>query len=138
MIDDQFVASIIRILHIAIISYVVIAPFVIGDSWKARTIYFWVVTSIIVHWYTNNKTCLLTYIENKLRNNTSDSQSFIYNIIAPIYDLSLVIDKCQIRVVTRMIVITLWSYNFYRMLLLIPKNATLGDVFQLFLLVKNK
>ena len=76
---------IIRLLHFLVIGFFIISPF--RDNLQILLIHFISVPFLYLHWVTNNDTCALTLAEKYLRN-VDDNHSFIYNVIAPFYNLN--------------------------------------------------
>lgn len=79
-------ADIIRIIHICIILYILLTPFIVTDE-SLLTIHVFCCIALLSHWYFNSDECILTLLESKLRG-ISTEESFINNIISPIYKTS--------------------------------------------------
>ncbi len=82
----EILAQIINILHYLLVAFVVIVPFYF-DHPVILLYYCFIVFFIMVHWYTNNDTCVLTVIESKLRGK-KDEDTFMGKLIKPIYNVS--------------------------------------------------
>ncbi len=95
-------ATVIRILHIAFIAFMVYAPFSGVDEFLVM--HAVLVPFLLLHWLTNSDACALTLLEKKLRGIKNDSESFIHNLVAPIY----VIDDCTLRDITTVGTLMLW------------------------------
>lgn len=78
-------ANLIFLFHIIILLFVILIPFTKIPLYLILHITFCI--SLIIHWAHNNNACSLTLIESKLRG-ISESDSFSYKFIAPIYDIS--------------------------------------------------
>lgn len=85
--DDNniFLANIIRIFHILIILFVLIAPFTNLTALLILHITFSI--SLLVHWAFNSNECSLTLLESQLRG-LPRNESFSYKFISPIYNIS--------------------------------------------------
>jgi predicted neutral ceramidase superfamily lipid hydrolase len=85
--DDNniFLANIIRIFHILIILFFLVAPFTNLTALLILHITFSI--SLLVHWIFNSNECSLTLLESKLRGLPSN-ESFSYKFISPIYSIS--------------------------------------------------
>ena len=85
-------ADIIRFIHICIILFIILTPLIdIFSLSKQITLlqnftHMMLCICILGHWKTNSNKCGLTILEAKLRNLQSVDESFLYSIIAPIYD----------------------------------------------------
>lgn len=87
---NVLILNLIMILHILIIGFVIITPF-IGSN------YFLLCHAILVpfmifHWMINDNTCALTIIEKNIRlrlyGRVQDSDCISYRLMAPIYDFN--------------------------------------------------
>lgn len=81
----MILANIIRAIHLLIIITMLVIPF-IGTEAMLKN-YLFVTLFIFYHWSINNDTCALTELEKKLRN-CKKEESFMQQIIGPIYNLS--------------------------------------------------
>lgn len=82
---NVILANIIRIFHILIILFVLIAPFTNLTALLILHITFSI--SLLVHWVFNSNECSLTLLESQLRG-LPKGESFSYKFISPIYDIS--------------------------------------------------
>lgn len=78
--------NLIRALHLLLVLYVILTPFLTKDKALLRT-HILVVGSIIFHWKINNNTCFLTLMESKLRGKKSED-TFFGKLVSPVYDIS--------------------------------------------------
>lgn len=78
-------ANIIRIFHLLIILFILIAPFTNLTALLILHITFSI--SLLVHWVFNSNECSLTLLESQLRG-LPKGESFSYKFISPIYDIS--------------------------------------------------
>ena len=83
--NNIFLANIIRIFHIFIILFVLIAPFTNLTALLILHITFSI--SLLVHWVFNSNECSLTLLESQLRG-LPRNESFSYKFISPIYNIS--------------------------------------------------
>ena len=79
-------ANIIALLHLLFIIFVVTTPFV-TDNPFILLYYCLILVFVMIHWYLNNDTCVLTIIEAKLRGK-KDTETFMGRLIKPIYNIS--------------------------------------------------
>jgi hypothetical protein len=82
MLTNNFNIKLIKIIHLLLILYVTIGPFLFPTQLKQiiPLLFF-----ILYRWFTGNHSCTLTTIENKL---TGNKTGFIYRIVDPIYQMS--------------------------------------------------
>ncbi len=81
----NILALIIRIIHIMLVLFIVLAPFS-----KIAPLLILNITGgwcLLVHWAANNDVCFLTMMEGKLRN-IDYRQGFLHQFVAPIYNIS--------------------------------------------------
>ena len=78
-------ANIIKIFHISIILFILLAPYY--DNPLISILHITFSICIMIHWYHNSNLCSLTILENKLRGIEYD-KTFSHQFIAPIYDIS--------------------------------------------------
>jgi len=82
----QLLANIIAGLHFLLILFMTVTPFV-TDHPLALMYYCYISFFIMLHWYTNNDTCVLTIIESKLRGKKSND-TFMGKLIKPVYNVT--------------------------------------------------
>lgn len=80
-----FLANIIYAFHVAVIIFILLAPFSNIPAFLILHVTF--SFSLLLHWYNNNNECSLTYMEAKLRG-LDRTESFTHKFIAPLYDIS--------------------------------------------------
>lgn len=78
-------ANIIAFLHLLFIIFVATTPFA-TDNPFFLLYYSFILFFVMLHWYLNNDTCILTVIESKLRG-TRDTQTFMGRLLKPIYNV---------------------------------------------------
>lgn len=81
----SILADLVRLFHIFIIAFVVVAPFINNTAILVLHITF--CFSLLVHWSTNSNVCSLSVFESKLRG-LDYTQSLTHQFIAPVYDVS--------------------------------------------------
>ncbi len=77
---------IIRFLHLLIVLFVLIGPFVISSKLGLQ-FYITMIGFIMIHWFLLNDTCCLTLLEQFLTGRKSDD-TFIGKIIKPVYNIT--------------------------------------------------
>lgn len=83
----QILANFVRILHIALIFFIILVPFKKDLNWSTVLLHFTVCASLLFHWWCMNDECLLTHIESRLRGIPID-HSFMYSLVSPVYKIS--------------------------------------------------
>lgn len=106
-ITNSTAVALVRVIHLALIAYVLFYPFVgtimvthvtgtgLADNntiFIARRnlhvlleiLYLVSCVSLLSHWYWNDDTCILTMLEARLRGQKVN-EGFIYSIISPVY-----------------------------------------------------
>lgn len=103
-------ANTIRIFHTIVVIFILLAPFSNIPAFLILHITFSV--SLLLHWYTNNNECSLTYIEAKLRG-LDRTQAFTHKFIAPMYEVSNTqwSTICYVVTITLMFVSIYYLYN---------------------------
>ena len=79
-------ANIIFLIHLLLCISCFIIPFITNDM-KLLTLYSFIIVLIIFHWAINDDTCILTYIEHKLRN-IDTKETFFNRLVSPIYKVN--------------------------------------------------
>jgi len=79
-------ANIIAGLHLLIIIFITVTPFLSSNP-LVLIYYCYILFFIMLHWYTNNDTCVLTLIESRLRGKRSN-ETFMGRLIKPVYNVS--------------------------------------------------
>lgn len=77
-------ASIVRIIHFAVVLFMIIVPFT--DSIGLHVVHISSAISLLVHWSANSDACSLTLMEAALRG-VDTGDTFISSIVSPIYKL---------------------------------------------------
>jgi hypothetical protein len=104
-----FLYSLIRIIHISIILFVLIIPFL--KIPKLLIIHILFSFLLMLHWYNNSNLCFLSLLESKLRG-IKITDTFIHELIIPIYSINKYKLNTIIWVIT--IILTLISIrNLY-------------------------
>lgn len=113
--SKQIVANIVKILHLLLVIIILIIPFLNYNSYLFFYIIF--IPFILLHWLTNNDTCVLTLIEKKLRNvktKEEEEQCFTQQLISPVFTFAN--DYKQFSLLSYSIVIILWSVAFSKLI----------------------
>lgn len=76
-------ANLIRGIHILLVIFILFAPF-FGNPYML-SMHLLIVPFIMAHWLTNQSVCALTEIEKLLRGKTCDEETFIGQIVGPVY-----------------------------------------------------
>lgn len=77
----------IRTLHVALIMFVILVPFVRNDrDWTLDALHVVVCLSLLVHWKMNNDACFLTLLESWILQ-TPLERSFMHQLVSPIYKI---------------------------------------------------
>jgi hypothetical protein len=103
-------ATIIRIIHLFIIGFIILAPFS-----KLAPILILNITGawcLLVHWAANNDVCFLTLMEAKLRGMKDYKQGFLHQFVAPVYNIT---DK-TINQIAHIVVIASMLISIYNLL----------------------
>ena len=97
-------AKIVRIIHIIVVILILYIPFTKNE--KYLDFYIIVVPFLFFHWAVNDDTCVLTVIERRLRNADKKEDTFLHQIISPIYKLP----NHQLGILSKTIVLCLYYY----------------------------
>jgi len=81
-----FFANVTRLLHGALIAFVVIVPFVKQAQWHVLLLHLAVICTLMVHWIVDQDTCFLTIVECFLRG-IEPSTSFVHQLVSPVYKI---------------------------------------------------
>ena len=101
----NIIANIIYILHVSLVIFNIITPFITTDPF-ILVLYCLTLTTILSHWYLNNDTCIMTKLESYIRG-THDNNTFIGQLVKPVYNIS----SKEIHIITILLLI----YGFYRL-----------------------
>lgn len=105
----EFLALLIRTIHILFIAWVVYAPFSGIDEWIV--FHAIICPFLMLHWLTSSAGCALTILEKNLRGLDTDDESFIHKIVAPIY----VIDDATLKTAVFGATLGLWAVSLSQM-----------------------
>jgi hypothetical protein len=84
----MLISCVITFIHYVILVFIVCTPFATTQR-DVLIIHWMALTTILVHWLTNNNACVLTEIEHRLR--ASDgrphhrSETFMHRVTAPFF-----------------------------------------------------
>ena len=131
---NYIISKLIWFIHVCIILFVVIIPF-------SNSNYFIMLHSIFIpfmllHWFTNNDTCVLTMIEKRFRNvktKEDEEDCFTCRLINPIFNFNK--NNINISALLYIIVILLWFMSISR-LMLKYKNGEIENYKDLFVIKK--
>lgn len=101
-------AALISALHWAFVLFMAWAPF--SSNRTALVLHLVVTPFLWLHWLLNDDTCALTLLEKKIRGLESDSHSFVYNLVSPVYKVR----DADVRVVCWMLSVLLWLVTLSR------------------------
>lgn len=118
---SEFLANVIRVLHILFIIWVVVVPFTNNEP--MLVLHLFVVVFIWLHWAVNQDTCALTLMERHLRGVSSD-ESFFHNLVSPIY----ILPDAAVKNGVRGISVVLWLITLSKVL---KRPQMIRDVFTL-------
>jgi hypothetical protein len=82
----HIIANFIAFLHLLFIVFVTTTPF-ITDSPFLLLYYCFILFFVMVHWYLNDDTCVLTLLESRLRGK-KNTDTFMGRLLKPIYNVS--------------------------------------------------
>ena len=77
-------AGLVRVLHILLVAWVVLTPFLGSDPMLVLHLVF--VPFLWLHWFLNQDTCALTVLEQSLRGVSAD-RSFFHSLVSPVYKI---------------------------------------------------
>lgn len=124
---NQVAVALIQALHVLLILFMVIAPFT--NSPPLLVLHFIASIFLWIHWASGIDACFLTLVERKLRG-VEDDKSFFYNLVSPVYKLSID-DKTMRQLVmvssVGLWLVTankLWHHPEYWRLALLPQPAS--------------
>lgn len=110
-------ANFVRLLHILLLLFVLIAPFT--DSPGYLVLHITLSFSLITHWLTNSDICSLSLLESKLRGKEYD-ETFIHQIVSPVYKIS----DSSLSKISYIAVITLMMVSIYKLYM----SGIFGDI----------
>lgn len=121
---SEFSANIIFVIHVLVVLFFVVTPFLDVDKYgpllilhALSTIFIW------FHWWLNDDTCALTVIEGQMRGLTweecKSGKSFFHKIVSPIYK----IEDEQVREIS-------WGISFVLWIITMAKITRRPDVFK--------
>jgi hypothetical protein len=87
------IADLIMCIHFAIILFIVCTPFLAHTRFDFLVIHWLALTSILIHWLSNNNACILTEIEYALRHLDGQThhreETFMNRIVSPFYNIQM-------------------------------------------------
>lgn len=129
---NKFLISAIWLVHLCLILLVIGIPFTPSPYFVMLHTIF--VPFMILHWYTNNDTCVLTTAEKYLRDvKTKDDEKDCYTcrLISPIFDFRKNYDKFSKTIYG--ITIGLWLMSSVKLYLMFKRGSvkTVVDLFSI-------
>lgn len=103
----DIVIKLIQVIHGLFILFMMFAP--LSNNLFILIMQFIFGCSLIIHWSFNDQTCALTLLEKHVRG-VDDNESFIYQIVGPVYGISNT-DMCQIAYVILIISMAISLYK---------------------------
>lgn len=103
-------ADLVKLIHIVFVLFVVLVPFTNNEFWL--TIHFIIVPFVMLHWLTNQSVCAFTELEKMLRGTTEDSETFIGQIVGPIYKFQ---SPGQENMFVWFVTIVLWLVTLFKL-----------------------
>lgn len=118
----SWVANVIFAIHIAVVLFFVITPFLPVETYGPLLVLHAISTVFIwFHWWLEDDTCALTVMEAQLRGMTFEEaksgKSFFHNVVSPIYK----IEDDDVREVS-------WGISFILWLITMGKLTNRPDV----------
>ena len=100
-------ANLIFLIHLAIVLFVVLAPFLGRQETILMNFVF--MFGILLHWAGSDSTCCLTVLEQYLRGETDPSRTFFGRIMIPVYSFG------NEKLVTQAGLMFLMLFSLYRL-----------------------
>lgn len=113
--ENPILANIVFFIHLVLVIIIIFIPFSNSNCYLLYFIIF--IPFIILHWLSNNDTCVLTLLEKKLRNaNTKEKEQecFTQKIISPVFTFTN--DYKKYSLLSYSILIFLWTLVFSKLL----------------------
>lgn len=104
---NQTALLIIRIIHIVLIGMTIIVPWL--NNPMLNCMYFISIPFLLLHWVTNNDTCVLSIIERVVRGLDDKKDCFICTVLEPVFK----VNHLPMSELLYVISIGLWSYVCY-------------------------
>jgi hypothetical protein len=105
---NLFLANFIRLLHILLVLFILIAPFT--DTPGYLVLHIALSISLLTHWVGNSDICSLSLLESKLRGNAYN-ETFMHQIVSPVYK----INDTTLSKISYIVVITLMIVSMYKL-----------------------
>lgn len=102
-------ADIVKIIHILIITFVLLAPFSTNTA-EYLLLHVFICIGLLMHWVTNTDGCVLTLLEAKLRGKKMSS-TFIHSVLSPLFN----IDESKIKGITKVVTILLMGISLNKL-----------------------
>ena len=100
---------IIRFIHFLVLGFFTVSPF--SKNILLLILHFISTPFLYAHWKMNNDQCFLTALEKYFRK-VDDNRSFMYSVIAPVYNIPQYTDK-DIYYIIQKVLFVLWAICIY-------------------------
>ena len=115
---DKFLLNLIMFCHFLLVCFVLFIPFT--NNYYLILLHTIIVPFIMVHWYLNDNTCVLSEIEKRIRANIhgepiDEDDCFTCRLINPIYDFKSNYE--QYSKIIYFVTILLWTIGFNKLYL---------------------
>lgn len=107
--EFNLTGSIIRLIHIVLIMFILLGIFF--EKKELVRIHAAILLSIMVHWILNNNSCFLTVLEKKIYGIENNEETFIYQIVSPIYT----VNDDEISKLVYLFTFFIYSYSVYKL-----------------------
>ena len=112
---SSMAANVIKVLHFGLVIFILAVPFMDID-WKYYAFHAVLCISLLVHWWMNNDTCVLTLIESALTN-VPERESFMYRLVSPVYKIK----DNDLKHLVRVVVPILFAISARKIYLKLPQ-----------------
>lgn len=106
---SEGIADLIRLFHILIILFILIAPFT--GSLYLLIVHIFLCISLFVHWYNNNDECSLSIMESRIRG-LHYTESTTHKFVSGMYNISKT-DWSNIVWILTIVLFCISIYNLY-------------------------
>jgi len=129
---NQLIIWFIQLLHLCLILAVTIIPFT--NSNYLLLLHSVIVPFIIIHWITNNDTCVLTTLEKYFKNTTTkadEDNCFTVRLISPVYNFKIRHQRWSFYIYT--ITIGMWLLSSMKLFLKYHRHqiVNFADLFEI-------
>jgi len=103
--EPNFLGDFIWLIHMLFVALNVVAPFSGSDILLRYHVVM--MPFLYVHWMTNDDTCALTIMEERVRGLKTKKESFFHKIVSPVYKYH----ACGIDVMVWVLSYILWAWS---------------------------